>query len=135
MNFPLVELKLSLSCWFDFLLMDPAELLYIDDLGNILDEGCFLSMPMLTMAALRRHVAEKLMIISEECLEVVLDDSDEGGSILGYRSNMAVDSPVPHPRLSSENRGIVGEPKSYDSQTEDDGWTVVSPHGSRCRRN
>ncbi|CAN1299388.1 hypothetical protein LINPERPRIM_LOCUS24195 [Linum perenne] len=98
-------------------------------------DGQLFSFPSRTSGEAATPVAEKLMIISEECLEVVLDDSDEGGSILGYRSNMAVDSPVPHPRLSSENRGIVGEPKSYDSQTEDDGWTVVSPHGSRCRRN
>ncbi|CAI0554978.1 unnamed protein product [Linum tenue] len=49
------------------------------------------------------------------------DDSLEGGSdnegdmIPGTRSNIAVDSPVPQPRASSENRPI-------ESQMEDDGW-------------
>ncbi|CAN1161227.1 hypothetical protein LINPERHAP2_LOCUS23801 [Linum perenne] len=64
----------------------------------------------------------------------MMDSDDKGASIPGGILNMAVDPPVPQPRLSSENRGVVGEPKSNERQTKDDGWTVVSSDQSRGRR-
>ncbi|KAL6586794.1 hypothetical protein OROMI_001782 [Orobanche minor] len=159
------QLASDVFAWFT---QSKAELLYIDDLENILDEG------MLTLNAdvddgSVEEVADKLMIMHEQCLEGNYrsvenlrtagpgagihqhkretgsdddddlseeDDSDEErGSIPGGRSNMAVDPPVPQPRLSLENRGVEAEPKSNEAQTEDDGWTVVSSNRSRGRRN
>ncbi|CAN1190245.1 Pre-rRNA-processing protein TSR2 homolog [Linum perenne] len=158
------QLASDVFAWFT---KSKAEPLYIDDLENILDEG------MLTLNAdvddgSVEEVAEKLMIMHEECLEGNYrsveklrtagpgagihqhkreagsgdddsssedDSDDEGGSIPGGRSNMAVDPPVPQPRSSSDNRGVVAEPKSNEAQTEDDGWTVVSSNRSRGRRN
>ncbi|KAE8664134.1 putative Seed maturation protein [Hibiscus syriacus] len=138
-----------------------AEPLYIDDLENILEEG-LLSLNTLVEDGSIEEVAEKLMIMHEECLEGNYqsveklrttnpppaahvqpsndededdDDDDEDGSMSGdSAANMMVG--VPNSQSSSNPVGKpTDEPKPNHSAGSEDGWAVVSSRKNKGRRN
>ncbi|KDP23617.1 hypothetical protein JCGZ_23450 [Jatropha curcas] len=149
------QLGADVLSWFT----QSKEPLYIDDLENILDEG-LLSLNTMIEDGSVEEVAEKLMIMHEECLEgnynsienlrqagpvtgahqhvrqAVDDDEDEDSDdddSMDDKSNMMVDAP----KLQSKSNQLnmqVDEPNSQQAQGED-GWTVVSSRKNRGKRN
>ncbi|XP_054809673.1 uncharacterized protein LOC129311403 [Prosopis cineraria] len=127
------------------------EPLYIDDLENMLDEG-MLSLNMEVEDGSVEEVAEKLMILHEECLEgnfrsieilreanlkqaarphaiqVVNNDEDDEDD------DEDEDRPIDNSNMVVEMQMPVKEsiPKAA-AETEDDGWTVVSSRRNKGR--
>ncbi|KAL3573603.1 hypothetical protein D5086_024216 [Populus alba] len=135
--------------------------LYIDDLESILDEA-MLSLNTMIEDGSVEEVAEKLMIMHEECLEgnyssiqklrdegprmgahqhvkqAVEDDDDSEDSdgddkMGGDGSNMMVDTPEFQLKTNLVNKP-VNESGAKEAQSED-GWTVVSSRRNKGKRN
>ncbi|WCJ18373.1 Pre-rRNA-processing protein TSR2 conserved region [Euphorbia peplus] len=145
------DLATSIFSWFTH----SKEPLYLDDLENILDEG-MLSLNTMIEDGSIEEVAEKLMIMHEECLEGDYnsieklrqavprtgghqqvtnddhdddeddDDDDEDDSRGDNSSNMMVDAPQSLPILSSQPKLQVDKPSTLEQAQEEDGWTTVS---------
>ncbi|KAH1084141.1 hypothetical protein J1N35_023902 [Gossypium stocksii] len=145
---------------FSFFTEARAEPLYIDDLENLLEEG-LLSLNTLVEDGSIEEVAEKLMIMHEECLEGnyqsveklrttnpppvahVLpsnnededDDDDEDDSMSAdIAANMMVDVPNSQSSLNPVSM-LTDEPKQNQSAEAEDGWVVVSSRKNKGRRN
>ncbi|KAK3200537.1 hypothetical protein Dsin_023952 [Dipteronia sinensis] len=145
------QLLSDIFSWFT----QSREQLYIDDLESILQEA-MLSLNTMAEDDSIEEVAEKIMLMHEECLEcnyqsivklrestsqagarshvrlVVNDDDDDDDSTDGDdddTSSMAVDTPEPK---SNGNPANVTASGSTSRETTEDGWTVVS---SRRKRN
>ncbi|XP_065872456.1 uncharacterized protein [Euphorbia lathyris] len=136
------------------------EPLYMDDLENILDEG-MLSLNTMIEDGSVEEVAEKLMIMHEECLEGDYnsieklrqavpttgghqhirqatdddDDDDEDDDSRGdNRSNMMVDAPQSQ-SISNQPNMQVDKPSGQEDAQEEDGWTTVgSSRKNRVQR-
>ncbi|KAG6775185.1 hypothetical protein POTOM_018619 [Populus tomentosa] len=135
--------------------------LFIDDLEGILDEA-MLSLNTMIEDGSIEEVAEKLMIMHEECLEGNYssiqklreagprtrahqhvkqavdsdDDSEDSGKddkMGDDESNMMVDEPEFQSKMNPVNRP-VNEPRAKEAQSED-GWTVVSSRRNKDKRN
>ncbi|KAE8725221.1 putative Seed maturation protein [Hibiscus syriacus] len=145
---------------FSFFTASRAEPLYIDDLENILEEG-LLSLNTLVEDGSIEEVAEKLMIMHEECLEGNYqsveklrttnpppvahvrpsndeddeEEEDEDDSMSGdSAANMIVD--VPNSQSSLNPVGMpTDEPKPNHSAGSEDGWVVISSRKNKGRRN
>ncbi|KAL4377277.1 hypothetical protein GQ457_02G039220 [Hibiscus cannabinus] len=148
---------------FSFFTATRAEPLYIDDLEHILEEG-LLSLNTLVDDGSIEEVAEKLMIMHEECLEGNYqsveklrttnpppvahvrpsnvedededeDDDDEDDNMSANNAaHMMVD--VPNSQSSMNPVGMVtDEPKPNHSAQAEDGWFVVSSRKNKGRRN
>ncbi|KAJ9180228.1 hypothetical protein P3X46_008500 [Hevea brasiliensis] len=150
------QLGSDIFSWFT----QSKEPLYIDDLENILDEG-MLSLNTMIEDGSVEEVAEKLMIMHEECLEgnynyieklrqagprtgahqhirkAADDDSDEEEEEeeedVDDRSNMAVDAP-PKFQSKANQVNMQVDDGSQEAQGED-GWTVVSSRKNRSKKN
>ncbi|KAG8479635.1 hypothetical protein CXB51_029444 [Gossypium anomalum] len=133
---------------FSFFTEARAEPLYIDDLENLLEEG-LLSLNTLVEDGSIEEVAEKLMIMHEECLEGNYqsveklrttnpppvahsndededDDDDEDDSMSSdIAANMTVDVPNSQSSLNPVSM-LTDEPKQNQSAEAEDGWVVVS---------
>ncbi|KAL5770734.1 hypothetical protein ACOSP7_014888 [Xanthoceras sorbifolium] len=137
------QLFSDIFSWFT----QSKETLYIDDLENILQEA-MLSLNTMAEDDSIEEVAEKLMIMHEECLECnyqsivklrestsqagahshvrrATKDDDEDDSTDGDDdpSSMMVDAPEPK---SNGNPANVTTSESRPGETAEDGWTVVS---------
>ncbi|XAR52506.1 hypothetical protein NMG60_11020627 [Bertholletia excelsa] len=140
-------------------LTQSKEPLYIDDLENMLDEF-MLSLNTEIADGSIEEIAEKLMIMHEECLEgnyksiqilkesipprggvphirQAADDNDddedednESGN--GDLSEMVVDANEAQPNLPHKDM-VVDERKPNPMAEADDGWTVVSSRKNRGR--
>uniref|UniRef100_A0A5B7AWZ7 Pre-rRNA-processing protein TSR2 n=1 Tax=Davidia involucrata TaxID=16924 RepID=A0A5B7AWZ7_DAVIN len=144
------------------LLTQSKEPLYIDDLEDMLDEF-MLSLNTEMGDGSIEEIAEKLMVMHEECLEgnyksieslkenipprvavphirqAVSDDedSDDDNENLGNddSSDMAVDPPESQSNLNQKDT-MVDEPRPKEAAEAEDGWTVVSSsRRNRGRRN
>ncbi|KAA3472213.1 pre-rRNA-processing protein TSR2-like protein [Gossypium australe] len=104
---------------FSFFTEARAEPLYIDDLENLLEEG-LLSLNTLVEDGSIEEVAEKLMIMHEEC--------SEGNYQSVEKLRKTNPPPVAHVRPSSLNpvSMLTDEPKQNQSAEAEDGWVVVS---------
>ncbi|GLT59805.1 hypothetical protein SLA2020_326030 [Shorea laevis] len=134
------------------------EPLYIDDLENILEES-LLSLNTMAEDGSIEEVAEKLMVMHEECLEgnyqsiekmratnpppvthvrQVKDDDDhhdDDGMGDDNTTNMMLDVPNSQP-ISNPIDKPTDEPKSEQkAEAADDGWTVVSSRRNKGRKN
>ncbi|MBA0654728.1 hypothetical protein Gotri_028237 [Gossypium trilobum] len=145
---------------FSFFTEARAEPLYIDDLENLLEEG-LLSLNTLVEDGSIEEVAEKLMIMHEECLEGNYqsveklrttnpppvahvrpsndededDDDDEDDSMSAdIAANMMVDVPNSQSSLNPVSM-LTDEPKQNQSAEAEDGWVVVSSRKNKGRRN
>ncbi|KAG4177317.1 hypothetical protein ERO13_A11G298500v2 [Gossypium hirsutum] len=145
---------------FAFFTEARAEPLYIDDLENLLEEG-LLSLNTLVEDGSIEEVAEKLMIMHEECLEGNYqsveklrtmnpppvahvrpsndededDDDDENDSMSAdIAANMMVDVPNSQSSLNPVSM-LTEEPKQNQSAEAEDGWVVVSSRKNKGRRN
>ncbi|XVE62869.1 hypothetical protein DITRI_Ditri06bG0154500 [Diplodiscus trichospermus] len=147
---------------FSFFTESRAEPLYIDDLENVLEEG-LLSLNTLVEDGSIEEVAEKLMIMHEECLEGNYqsveklrttnpppvshvrphndeddddddDDEDEDDS-MGFdtATNMMVDVPNSQSSLNPVSMQ-TDEPKPNQAAEAEDGWVVVSSRKNKGRR-
>ncbi|PPD69208.1 hypothetical protein GOBAR_DD33909 [Gossypium barbadense] len=105
---------------FSFFTEARAEPLYIDDLENLLEEG-LLSLNTLVEDGSVEEVAEKLMIMHEECLEDIA-------------ANMMVDVPNSQSSLNPVSM-LTDEPKQNQSAEAEDSWVVVSSRKNKGRRN
>ncbi|KAJ4716978.1 putative Pre-rRNA-processing protein TSR2 [Melia azedarach] len=145
------QLISDIFSWFT----QSKEMLYIDDLENILDEA-MLSLNTMTEDGSVEEVAEKLMIMHEECLEgdyqsvVKLrethspavarshvrktmndddddssDDDDDDDDDDNDASNMMVDTPGSNSNSNPANTQ-TSEAKPRVAAATEDGWTVVS---------
>ncbi|XP_019199347.1 PREDICTED: pre-rRNA-processing protein TSR2 homolog [Ipomoea nil] len=136
------------------------EQVYIDDLEEILDEFMLSDFNTEVGDGSIEEVAEKLMIMHEQCTEgnfesinelkrtnpgnsavtysrqAASDDEDEdddveNGKLVDDSSDMAVDA--------SEHQGqkdmMVDEPRTNDGPETEDGWTVVSSRRKNGKRN
>ncbi|MBA0716665.1 hypothetical protein Golax_015476, partial [Gossypium laxum] len=143
---------------FSFFTEARAEPLYIDDLENLLEEG-LLSLNTLVEDGSIEEVAEKLMIMHEECLEGNYqsveklrttnpppvahvrpsndededDDDDEDDSMSAdIAANMMVD--VPNSQSSLNPVGMLtDEPKQNQSAEAEDGWVVVLSRKNKAK--
>ncbi|KAJ6876976.1 pre-rRNA-processing protein TSR2 [Populus alba x Populus x berolinensis] len=151
------QLASDIFSWFT----QSKEPLYIDDLESMLDEA-MLSLNTMIEDGSVEEVAEKLMIMHEECLEgnyssiqklrdegprmgahqhvkqAVEDDDDSEDSdgddkMGGDGSNMMVDTPEFQLKTNLVNKP-VNEPGAKEAQSED-GWTVVSSRRNKGKRN
>ncbi|KAJ8899046.1 hypothetical protein K2173_008878 [Erythroxylum novogranatense] len=152
------QLASDIFSWFTY----SKEPLYIDDLENILDEG-MLSLNVMIEDGSIEEVAEKLMILHEECLEGNYGgieelrqrqtgtgfhqhirqtegdeeeeepDDKENVSAGDDGSNMMVDAPEQQSRTPPVNLPVDG-PKAKEAQS-DDGWMVVSSRRNKGKRN
>ncbi|GLT90506.1 hypothetical protein SLE2022_084340 [Rubroshorea leprosula] len=138
------------------------EPLYIDDLENILEES-LLSLNTMAEDGSIEEVAEKLMIVHEECLEGNYqsiekmraanrspvthvrqfndedededDDDDNAGMGEDNTTNMMVDLPNSRP-ISNAVGTSTDEPKTKQkAEAADDGWVVVSSKRNKGRKN
>ncbi|KAJ6762882.1 hypothetical protein OIU79_023598 [Salix purpurea] len=150
------QLASDIFSWFS----QSKEPLYIDDLESILDES-MLSLNTMIEDGSIEEVAEKLMIMHEECLEgnyssiqklrdagprtgahqhvkqAVDDDDDSEDSDSDDKmgddgSNMIVDTPEFQLKTNLANKP-VHEPRAKEAQSED-GWTVVSSRRNKGKR-
>ncbi|XP_011003790.1 PREDICTED: pre-rRNA-processing protein TSR2 homolog [Populus euphratica] len=151
------QLASDIFSWFT----QSKEPLYIDDLESILDEA-MLSLNTMIEDGSVEEVAEKLMIMHEECLEgnyssiqklrdegprmaahqhvkqVVEDDDDSEDSDSNDKmgddgSNMMVDTPEFQLKTNLVNKP-VNDSGAKEAQSED-GWTVVSSRRNKGKRN
>ncbi|KAJ6996184.1 hypothetical protein D5086_009982 [Populus alba] len=151
------QLASDILSWFT----QSKEPLFIDDLEGILDEA-MLSLNTMIEDGSIEEVAEKLMIMHEECLEGNYssiqklreagprtrahqhvkqavdsdDDSEDSGKddkMGDDESNMMVDEPEFQSKMNPVNRP-VNEPRAKEAQSED-GWTVVSSRRNKDKRN
>ncbi|GLT95230.1 hypothetical protein SLE2022_129240 [Rubroshorea leprosula] len=136
------------------------EPLYIDDLENILEES-LLSLNTMAEDGSIEEVAEKLMVMHEECLEGNYqsiekmratnpptvthvrqvnddyDDNDDDDDGMGddNTTSMMLDVPNSRPNLNPVDKP-TDEPKSKQwAEAADDGWTVVSSRRNKGRKN
>ncbi|XVF57300.1 hypothetical protein PTKIN_Ptkin06aG0194200 [Pterospermum kingtungense] len=142
-----------------FFTQSKSEPLYIDDLENILEEG-LLSLNTLVEDGSIEEVAEKLMIMHEECLEGNYhsveklrtarppsanvrpcndededDDDDEDDSMdADNATDMMVDVPNSQSSLNQASMP-VDEPKPNQPAEDEDGWVLVSSSKNKGRRN
>ncbi|KAG5244944.1 pre-rRNA-processing protein [Salix suchowensis] len=151
------QLASDILSWFTH----SREPLYIDDLEGILDEA-MLSLNTMIEDGSIEEVAEKLMIMHEECLEGNYssiqklreagprtgahqhikqavnndddsEDSDNDDRMGDDESNMMVDAPEFQSKMHQVNKP-VNEPRDKVAQSED-GWTVVSSRRNKDKRN
>ncbi|CAK7340897.1 unnamed protein product [Dovyalis caffra] len=151
------QLASDIFSWFT----QSKDPLYIDDLESILDEAMLSLNTMIDDGSIE-EVAEKLMIMHEECLEgnyssiqklreagprtgahqhvkqAVDDDddsedSDSDDKMGDVGSNMMVDTPEFQSKSNPLNKP-VSEPRAKEAQSED-GWTVVSSRRNKGKRN
>ncbi|KAA8536951.1 hypothetical protein F0562_029429 [Nyssa sinensis] len=151
------QLAVDILSWFT----QSKEPLYIDDLEDMLDEF-MLSLNTEIGDGSIEEIAEKLMIMHEECLEgnyksieslkenipprvavphirqAVSDDedSDDDNESLGNEasSDMAVDPPESQSNLNQKDI-TVDERRPKEAAEAEDGWVVVSSRRNRGRRN
>uniref|UniRef100_A0A2P2NHJ2 Uncharacterized protein MANES_08G120700 n=1 Tax=Rhizophora mucronata TaxID=61149 RepID=A0A2P2NHJ2_RHIMU len=153
------QLASDIFSWFA---QPRAEPLYIDDLEDILEEG-MLSLNTMIEDGSIEEVAEKLMIMHEECLEGNCssieklrqagpstgihqhirqatehdededDDDDDNDSMGNGPSSMTVDAPELQSKTTLVYKANDGS-SAKDTQLED-GWTVVSANRNRGKRN
>ncbi|KAL9356245.1 hypothetical protein Peur_049498 [Populus x canadensis] len=151
------QLASDILSWFT----QSKEPLFIDDLEGILDEA-MLSLNTMIEDGSIEEVAEKLMIMHEECLEGNYssiqklreaaprtrahqhvkqavdsdDDSEDSGNddkMGDDESNMMVDAPEFQSKMYPVNKP-VNVPRAKEAQSED-GWTVVSSRRNKDKRN
>ncbi|XP_061971211.1 uncharacterized protein LOC133693873 [Populus nigra] len=151
------QLASDILSWFT----QSKEPLFIDDLEGILDEA-MLSLNTMIEDGSIEEVAEKLMIMHEECLEGNYssiqklreaaprtrahqhvkqavdsdDDSEDSGNddkMGDDESNMMVDAPEFQSKMYPVSKP-VNVPRAKEAQSED-GWTVVSSRRNKDKRN
>ncbi|XP_011032496.1 PREDICTED: pre-rRNA-processing protein TSR2 homolog [Populus euphratica] len=151
------QLASDILSWFT----QSKEPLFIEDLKGILDEAMLSLNPMIEDGSIE-GVAEKLMIMHEECLEGNYssiqklreaaprtrahqhvkqavdsdDDSEDSGNddkMGDDESNMMVDAPEFQQKMYPVDKP-VNVPRAKEAQSED-GWTVVSSRRNKDRRN
>ncbi|XVF06256.1 hypothetical protein REPUB_Repub06bG0032100 [Reevesia pubescens] len=152
------NIKANIICSdvISFFTKSRAEPLYIDDLENILEEG-LLSLNTMVEDGSIEEVAEKLMIMHEECLEGNYqsveklrttnpppvahvrphtdEDEDEDDSMdADNATNMMVDVPNSQSNLNPVSRPF-DEPKPNQAAEAEDGWQVVSSRRNKGRGN
>ncbi|KAG9446211.1 hypothetical protein H6P81_012339 [Aristolochia fimbriata] len=132
-----------------------AETHYIDDLENILDECMILSFNAEIEDGSVEEIAEKLMIMHEDCLQgnfesienlrnscpvnavsqsrQVIDENNDDSSD-EEDSAMAVDLPKPQLPLVEPKEIVVDEPKTNGPESVGDGWTVVPSRRNRGKK-
>lgn len=139
------DLASSILSWFT----QSKEPLYIDDLENILDESMAVSFNTEIEDGSVQEVAEKLMIMHEDCLKgnyesieklrnsvtvmnavsqskrVINDDEDESSD--EEASEMMVDEPV-MPKMAADKPKLKQMP-------DEDGWSVVAPRRNRGQKS
>ncbi|KAI4374925.1 hypothetical protein MLD38_012861 [Melastoma candidum] len=144
------QLGQDVLSWFT----QSKEPLYIDDLEQILENG-LMSLNTMEEDGSTEEVAEKLMILHEECLDgnftsiqklreasameaghsrisKVVDDEDEDCSDTDESMEMAVDAPENRPCRAPEIV-MVKEPKPAQA-VDPDGWTVVGSKKNKGRK-
>lgn len=139
------QLGSDIFSWFT----QSKETLYIDDLENILDEG-MLSLNAMIEDGSIEEVAERLMVMHEECLEgnyesiiklretrpqavahshirqsVKDDNDDDSTDDDDDSSNMMVDTPASNSQSNPVN-AQVNDVRPRVAAEAEDGWTVVS---------
>ncbi|CAI0428393.1 unnamed protein product [Linum tenue] len=150
------QLASDIVSWFT----QPKEPLYIDDLEDFLDEGMIALNCEIEDGSVE-EVAEKLMILHEECLEADYSSVEKlrrAGPAAGTHQHIrqAVnDDDDDSSEDESDNEGDVMpgiksnmavdspapqpraslENRPNEGQMEDDGWTVVSSNRNKGRRN
>lgn len=143
------------------LLTDSKEKVYIDDVEDFLDDS-MLSLDTEVADGSIEEIAEKLMLMHEECLEGDFSsiqrlratipppgaathvtqiqassdsDSDDNGNLRNDGSSkMVVDDPQSHSVMNGEEM-MVDESRPQEPAETEDGWTVVAPKRNRGRRN
>ncbi|GMI84990.1 hypothetical protein like AT5G27990 [Hibiscus trionum] len=155
-----VKANLICSDVLSFFTESKAEPLYIDDLENVLEEG-LLSLNTVLEDGSIEEVAEKLMIMHEECLEgnyqsieklrttnpppvahvkpFTEDDEDEDDDeddCMDADNATTMMEDVPNSRTSSNPASMpIDEPKPSQAAEAEDGWTVVSSRRNKGGRN
>ncbi|XWS64651.1 hypothetical protein CRYUN_Cryun05aG0020900 [Craigia yunnanensis] len=153
-----VKANMLCSDVISFFTESKAEPLYIDDLENVLEEG-LLSLNTLVEDGSIEEVAEKLMIMHEECLEgnfqsveklrttnpppvahvrpFTEEDEDEDESMdADNATNMMVDVPNSQSSLNPVSLSTdEPEPKPNRAAEAEDGWAVVSSRRNKGKRN
>ena len=137
-------------------LTQSKEPLYIDDLENMLDEF-MLSLNTEIADGSIEEIAEKVMIMLEECLEgnyksiqilketnppmgvvphIRQGTSDDDDESVGEddSSEMVVDAPQSQANPNHKDM-MVDEPRQNVAAEVDDGWTVVASKRNKGRRN
>lgn len=142
------------------LLTQSKEQVYIDDLEDMLDEF-MLSLNTEIGDGSIEEIAEKMMVMHEECLEGNFDtikrlketntpnvsyirqpgsndeedsEDDAGDDALKEESEMEVDALDNEPSLNQRER-MADEPSEKEAPDVVDGWTVVSNRRNRGRKN
>jgi pre-rRNA-processing protein TSR2 len=153
------QLAADIFSWFT----QSREQLFIDDLEDMLDES-MLSLNTEIDDGSVEEIAEKLMIMHEECLEgnyqsiqilreanppaVVVphiqgmnsdddDDVDEDNNRRAENddsSGMVIDAPNFQPNQNHRDVMVDG-PRPSEAAEAEDGWTVVAPRRNRGTRN
>ncbi|KAH7849518.1 hypothetical protein Vadar_019024 [Vaccinium darrowii] len=134
------QLAVDIFSWFT----QSREQLYIDDLEDMLDES-MLSLNTEIDDGSVEEIAEKLMIMHEECLEgqpegMNSDDDDDVDEDNNRRaenddlSGMVVDAP--NFQSNQNHRDVmVDRARPSEAAVAEDGWTVVAPRRNRGTRN
>ncbi|KAM0995047.1 hypothetical protein COP2_010743 [Malus domestica] len=151
------QLAADAFSWFT----QSAEILYIDDLEDILNEA-MISLNTMTEDGSIEEVAEKLMFMYEDCLtdnfisveslrdanhrRVAVphvrqeneddddDDDDDDNEETDGSSNMMVDIPESQPNLDPADV-TSSKPTPKPAAKTEDGWEVVGPRRNRGKRN
>lgn len=152
------QLAADIFSWFT----QSREQLYIDDLEDMLDES-MLSLSTEIDDGSIEEIAEKLMIMHEECLEgnyqsiqilreanppavvphiqgMNSDDDDDVDEDNNRRaenddsSSMVIDAPNFQSNQNHRDM-MVGRPRPSEAVEAEDGWTVVAPRRNRGTRN
>ncbi|XP_057502281.1 pre-rRNA-processing protein TSR2-like [Actinidia eriantha] len=137
-------------------LTQSKEPLYIDDLENLLDEF-MLSLNTEIADGSIEEIAEKLMVMLEECLEgnyksiqILKETNPPRGAVPHIRqgtsddddesvgdddsSEKIVDAPQSQPNPNYKDM-MVDEPRQNVAAEADDGWTVVASRRNKGRGN
>ncbi|CAN6582075.1 unnamed protein product [Malus baccata var. baccata] len=150
------QLAADAFSWFT----QSAEILYIDDLEDILNEA-MISLNTMTEDGSIEEVAEKLMFMYEDCLtgnfnsveslreanhrrvavphvrqdnEDDDDDDDNDNEENDGSSSMMVDTPESQPNLNPAD-ATSSKPTPKPAAKAEDGWEVVGPRRNRGKRN
>ncbi|KAL3533186.1 hypothetical protein ACH5RR_006707 [Cinchona calisaya] len=140
------------------LLARSKEKVYIDDVEDFLDDS-MLSLGVEIADGSIEEIAEKLMLMHEECLEGDFssiqrlratnppqiqssssssndndDDGDNGNFVDDDSTNMLVDVPQSHSIMNSGEM-MVEESSTQKPAEAEDGWTVVASRRNRGRGN
>ncbi|KAL4341246.1 hypothetical protein GQ457_08G009850 [Hibiscus cannabinus] len=153
-----VKADMICSDVLSFFTESKAEPLYIDDLENVLEEG-LLGLNTVVEDGSIEEVAEKLMIMHEECLEgnyqsieklrttnpppvahvkpfTEDDEDDDEDDRMDADNATTMTADVPNSRTSSNLASMpIDEPKPSQAAEAEDGWVAVSSRRNKGRKN